>query len=301
MLDVDAHARVRGTGDQLGVRGVLQVLEELLQGAGTDEPCAVGLHPGGRGGLRGPLLAPEQGVGVGRSPQGVGGVADGPVAGAAAEVAAQGVQVETVGPALVVGRVLLADDRGAGLRPGGRLGGRAGGLALGPVVLGGHGADEARGAVAALGASPERHLLLDGVQRRRRAGAARGAEALCGDDLLTVEGGGGGQAGVDGGPPAASIAVRPGHQHRAGTALALGAALLGPGQSLAAQPVQQPGVRAEPVTAPGTTVDRHSDVAHACCSSVHATGRDLESGGSPGVPGALWRRTSAIRRCSPGR
>ena len=118
--------------------------------------------------------------------------------------------------------------------------------AVRPVELGGHAADEARRAVAALRPAADGHLALHRVQ------GARLAEALGGDDLLAVEREHRHEAGVQRGPAGAARTVRqsavrsvlgPGDQHRAGAALALGAALLGAGQTLVAQPVQRGDVR----------------------------------------------------------
>jgi hypothetical protein len=98
---------------------------------------------------------------------------------------------------------------------------------VGAVVLRGHAADEPRSAVAALGAAAHRHLALDRVQGVRRA------EALGGDDLLAVERGRGDQARVDGRPlRAVGVGVVGAGDHDgARAALALGAALLGPGEA----------------------------------------------------------------------
>src|SRR5699024_1330475 len=87
---------------------------------------------GRRGGGR--LLAScgDRVIGLGLA-EGVGGVADGSVARAAAEVAGQGVEIEAVGPAMMIGRPGSARD---GVR-----------CAFGSVVFRGHRADEAGGAV----------------------------------------------------------------------------------------------------------------------------------------------------------
>ena len=110
------------------------------------------------------------------------------------------------------------------------------------VVLGGHRADEAGRAVAALGTAGPGHLLLHGVQ------VGGGSQPFGGDDLLAVEGGGGDQAGVDRHPAralageGAGAAVGPGDHDGAGTALTFGAALLAAGESVVAQGVQGTGV-----------------------------------------------------------
>ena len=155
-------------------------------------------HPGRRGrGRRCGAPGGERVVG-GRRLQRLRRVQDRPVAGAAAQVAAE--------------RVV----------PG--LGGRARDGPVAPVVLRGHRAHEARRAVAALRPAAHRHLALDGVQRVRLP------EALGRHDLLAVEGQRGDQAGVERGP-LRRVAVGPGDEDRAGPALALGAALLGAGEA----------------------------------------------------------------------
>ena len=177
----------------------------------------------------------------------VGGVLDRPVAGAATEVAAHGVQVEAVGTVLAL-RVLDVAEGLVGVV------GRLRVLTpVGPVVLGRHAADEAGRAVAALGPAADRHLLLHRVEGRRRA------ETLGGDDLLAVEGGRRDEAGVDRRPLRAGlgvVVVRPGDEDGARAALALGAALLGAGQADVAQPVQRRGVGGDAVQGAGPAVDR---------------------------------------------
>ena len=81
-----------------------------------------------------------------RAAERVRGVADRAVAGAAAQVAAEGVQVEAVGSVLVVDG------------PPGE------GRAVAPVVLRRHPADEAGRAVAALRSAPHGQLVLHGVE-----------------------------------------------------------------------------------------------------------------------------------------
>ena len=158
-------------------------------------------RPGRRRGRGGGIAAPRQPVVDAGLGERLGGVADRPVAGAAAEVAADGVQVEA--------------------------------LAVLAVVLRRHAAHEARRAVAALRAPALRQLTLHRVQVVGRA------EPLGGDDLLAVERERGQQAGVDRRPLAAAVVgARAGDEHRAGPALALRAPLLGPGQPDPAQPVE---------------------------------------------------------------
>src|SRR5699024_11048581 len=138
-------------------------------------PVAAEFAPGGVGAVEiggrrggGRLLAScgDRVIGLGLT-EGVGGVADGAVARAAAEVAGQGVEIEAVGPAVTIGSPSSAGD---GI-----------GRAFGPVVFGGHRADEAGGAVAALGSAAHRHLLLNGVD------ALGVGQPLGGDDFLAVE------------------------------------------------------------------------------------------------------------------
>src|SRR5690606_16404324 len=156
--------------------------------------------------------------------QGVGGGRGRRVAGAPAQVARRGGEAEAVGPDLVLARTLV-----------GRALVRA---PAGTVELGGHGADEARRAVAALRTAAHGHLALHGVER---VGAA---QALDGADLLAVQGGHGDEAGVDGDPLGGWLAVRARARHEdgAGAALPLGAAFLGAGQASVAEPVQRGGV-----------------------------------------------------------
>jgi hypothetical protein len=143
-------------------------------------------------------------VAVRRGAERLGRVQDRPVAGAAAQVAGERVVVEH-----------------PGLAP------------AGAVVLRRHAADEARGAVAALRPAAHRHLLLHGVQ------GVRVAETLRGHQLLAGERRGRHQARVDRRPLGRGIDTGTGEQHRAGTALALGAAFLGARQPDAAQPVER--------------------------------------------------------------
>src|SRR5690606_26710147 len=140
---------------------------------------------------------------------GEGGVADGPVPRAAAQVAGQGVEVEAVGAHLVAVRLAV---RGPGT--------------LRAVVLRRHRADEPGGAVPALGAAAGGHLALDRVEVALPARARRPAQALRGDDLLALVGERGWQARVDRGPPGALLAVGTGDEHGAGTALPLRVPLL---------------------------------------------------------------------------
>ena len=129
----------------------------------------------------------------------------------------------------------------------------AGGSAVGAVVLGGQAADEARGAVAALRATPHRQLALHGVQ------VVRGAEPFDGEDLLAVERGGRHEAGVDRRPLGrcfAAIGRGACDEHSAGPALTLGAALLGTGQALGAEPVEGVRRRGDPPESQREPVDR---------------------------------------------
>ena len=146
VADVDLHAQVGGAGDQADFGCLLQVIEELVERGGADEARGGRVDPGiarFRGGLF--LPTPQQVRLLGLT-QGVGGVADGAITGAAAEVAAQGVQVEPVGAAFVIRGVLLALGVRAGFLAVGVIGRRA----FGAVVFRGHRAHETGGAVAAL-------------------------------------------------------------------------------------------------------------------------------------------------------
>jgi hypothetical protein len=103
----------------------------------------------------------------------------------------------------------------------------------GPVIFGGHRADESRRAVAALRATAFGHLALDRVQLPR---PVESAQALGGDDLLLVERRGRHQAGVDRDPARAVLPVVAGDQDRARAALAFRAAFLAASEAAGAQP-----------------------------------------------------------------
>ena len=208
---VGLDAPVGGAGDHRRVGVLGQQGERLGEVGRAGEPR----HPGRGDRRRRAGLPLGQRVRRGGCAERPGRVPDRAVAGAAAEVAADGVQVEAVGAVLRVGLVVRR--------------------AVGAVVLRGHRADEAGRAVAALRPAADRELGLDRVQ------VVGVAEPLGGDDLLAVEREGRHQAGVDGRPPAA-VTVGPRHQDGAGAALALGAALLGAGQPEAAQEVERVGV-----------------------------------------------------------
>src|SRR6185503_15594183 len=126
-------------------------------------------------------------------------------------------------------------------------------------------ADEARRAVAALGAAAVRHLPLHRVQRARRA------ETLGGDQLLAIQREHRHQARVQCGPEGATLAVGPGHHHRAGTALALRAALLGAGQPLVAQPVERGDVRLDIDHRALFAVDHNAGCRHDAVPSLQVT------------------------------
>ena len=195
--DVDLDAPVGRAGDEHGVRVLGQQGRAPRRGRRGGRRCP-SVRPAGcaAGGRRGSQPRGIRVV-VGGLAEGVGGVADGAVAGAAAQVAATG----------RAGRTRWARARGraasAGLvRRGGRpwpfwegsgRGSRTGAPAL-AVVLGRHAADEARRAVAALRPTAHRHLVLHRVE------GVGAAEALGGDDLLAVECRRRHQARVDGGP-----------------------------------------------------------------------------------------------------
>ena len=164
-------------------------------------------------------------------------IANRPVPGAAAQVAAQRMQVEPVRPDV---GVRLAGERVA-VRPG---------HPVAPVVLPRHAADEAGRAVAALRPAARRHDLLHRVQR------LGGTEALGGHDLLSAERLGGDEARVHCGPRRArGIRARRGDEHRARAALALGAPLFASGQAARAQPVEGVGVHRHAVERAERTVD----------------------------------------------
>ncbi len=245
----ELDALVGAAGDQHGVRVLGQQLERLRQVGRAPERAVLAVDardPRGRGRL---LLPGRDLVAVFGHTQGVCRVLDRPVAGAAAQVAGEGVQVEAVGTALVVVR------GGTGCRV------RLGRGAPGTVELRGHRADEAGRAVAALRAAALGHLLLHRVQALWRA------QALGRDDLLAVQRGGGHEAGVDGGPPAA-LAVGATDEDRAGTALPLRAALLGAGEAMAAQPVQGGEVCLGLLAGVAAAVDGDLDT----CRSVNCSG-----------------------------
>src|SRR4029079_1074429 len=114
---------------------------------------------------------------------------------------------------------------------------------------GGHAADEAGGAEAALGAAAHRHLVLDRVQGGGRA------QTLGGYAVLAVEPGGRGEAGVDGDPLGRPGDARTGYQDRAGAALPLGAAVLAAGDTATAQTVQRRRMGRDAGERHGLTVD----------------------------------------------
>ena len=233
-----------------------------------------------------------------RRPEGVGRVSDRPVPGAPAQVAGQRVQVETVRPVLVLGgagSVQLVGGRRAGPdRPSAHRGCGGRGLPPGPVVLGGHRADEARRAVAALRAAALRHLALHRVQPPDRGPA----QALRGHDLLLVERRGRHQAGVDRDPAGAVWSVLARDQHRAGAALALGAAFLAARQPAAAQPLEQRDVTADLAELTSPAVDHQSGL-HRTRSCLrrrrHSVGRH-----SVGRPAATVCRPAAVRQAHAG-
>ena len=117
---VHLDAPVGAPGDHGRVRPLGQQRDRLGQVGGPDELGVAGPHPGGRRGGRGRRAAPGQRVVRGRGSEGVGGVPDRAVTGAAAQVPAQRVQVESVRPVLVIGRRALPVAAGgrAGVRSG---------------------------------------------------------------------------------------------------------------------------------------------------------------------------------------
>ena len=183
--DVDLHAPVRAARHHGGVGPLGQQRDGFAEVDGPGEPGLADRHPGARGRRSSRGAAAGETVVSGRRPERVGRVADRPVPRAAAEVAAQCVQVEPVGAVLVVAR-------------------RCGRWWTGPprsavraVVLGSHAADESGRAVAALGTTADGHLPLHRVQ------GARAAEPLGRDDLLAVQRENRHEAGVQCRPPGA--------------------------------------------------------------------------------------------------
>ncbi len=253
---------VGGAGDQDRVGAVREQLKCRGQIGGTHELGIAGADPRRTRGGRRLVAALGQGVVGPGLPEREGGVLDRAVARAPAQVAAQRVQVEAVRPVLLVGlgagRVGVGEAVAAAHLGRARCAVRP--AAAGPVVLRGHAAHESRGAVAALGATTHRNLVLDRVQ------GTRGAESFGGQHLLAVEAGRGDQTGVDGYPLGAPVTGRGGASDHdgAGAALALGTAFLAPGQAAAAQPVQGRGVRGDAGEPLGSSVDRHSGCAHPC-------------------------------------
>ena len=219
-------------------------VERLGEVGGTGEPVDPGRHRRGRG-ARLPLGQRVHGCGTA---EGAGRVADRAVAGAAAEVAGDRVQVEPVRPC----------------------------LAVGPVVLRRHRAGEAGRAVAALGAACGGEPGLDRVQLLGRA------EPFRGDDLLPVEREGRHQAGVDR-RPAAAGPLGAGDHHGAGTALALRAALLGAGETEAAQEVERVGVGGRPGERARLPVDGDLRIRHVLSPRAAQTSHGSGSHGSPVV------------------
>ncbi len=167
--EVGLDAPVGAARDDGGVGTSLDQGQRLGEVCGSGEPVDPRRHHVGsrRGDPFGQMVAGR------RRWECPGRVADRPVAGAAAQVAAHRVQVEAVRAVL---GVLVA------------------GCPVRPVELRSHAADEPRRAVAALRPAPLGHLPLDGVQ------VIGSAEPFGGDDLLAVEGQRRHQAGVDRGP-----------------------------------------------------------------------------------------------------
>ena len=287
-------------GHQPRVRVRRQQPEGLGQ-IGRADVAALGARGRGGGGRgRGFGQPGQQRVAGLRRPEGVGRVPDRPVPGAPAQVAGQRVQVETVRPVLVLGGAgsvqlvggagsvqLVGGWRVGPDRPSARRGCGGRGLPPGPVVLGGHRADEARRAVAALRAAALRHLALHRVQ------PPGPAQALRGHDLLLVERRGRDQAGVDRDPAGAVWSVLARDQHRAGAALTLGAAFLAARQPAAAQPLEQRDVTADLAELTSPAVDHQSGLhrARSCLRRRrHSVGR----------PAATVRCPAAVRQAHAG-
>src|SRR5262249_39828423 len=141
------------------------------------------------------------------------------------------------------------------------------------VVLGGHRADEARRAVAALRTTAVDHLALDRVQ------PSRPAQALRRHDLLPVERRGRHQAGVDRDPAGPARPAVPGARPRAAAALALGAPFLAAGQPAAAQPLQQGDVTADLAELTGPAVDHEPGLTRPVLSRPGLSGPGLSRPG----------------------
>ena len=276
MAQVDVHVPVGAAGEQSGAGVPGQQVEGVGQGK---RPVKIALRRdefsrlGRRGRLRAPL---REGVFPVWCAEGIRRVTNGAVAGAAAEVAAQGVQVEAVGGAVLLGGALA-------------------------VVLGGHARHEAGGAVAALRAAAPGEFALHRVEVRRRT------EPLGGHDFLPAECCQRDEAGVDAFPAGAcalavrcAFPVRPGDEHRAGAAFALGAAFLAAGQALVAQPMQQRGVGGHVPDPPRGAVDGQLECVHGPPLIGREKKKDGPSGGfsmrpGPGVGAGAWLTHEADR------
>ena len=228
--EVDLHAPVRAARHHRRAGVVGEDRKGPVEVRRTRELAVRRRHQGRRRRWRRCGESRRQRVGGVRRAEGERGVPDRPVAGAAAEVAAQGLEVE----------------RGRRLGPVPR----AGLTSPVTVVLRRHAADEPWRAVAALRPPTLCHLALNRVQ------PLRAAEPLGGHDLLAVVCRGGDEARVER-HPARPRAVRPRHEHRARSALTLGAPLLGAGQPQPAQEVEQRGVDRKPRQRPRRSVDGH--------------------------------------------
>ena len=107
---------------------------------------------------------------------------------------------------------------------------------------------------------------------------------------------------------AVAVGVRPGDQHRAGAALALGAALLGAGQALVAQPVERGDVRLDPGDGALLAVDGHgrgASFGRLRSSGCRGGGRGPSGSGSRRPPAGrtgAWRswRSRSARSRAPG-
>ena len=266
-LDIDLHTPVGAAGQQHGVGFFGKDLQGLVQ---IRRPAETAQIPrGGIGALdvgswwfQDRLSLPGcQGVFGFRCAQCVGGIADRTVPGAAAEIARQRVQVESIRSALVRLAIARADCGLAG--------------ALGAVVFGGHGAHESGSAISALGSAAVGHLFLHRVHRRDAA------QPFGGDDFLAIKCCGRQQAGVHC-RPSAALPVTACHQDGAGAAFALGAAFLASDQSLPAQEIQRVGMRGS-VDFLGRSVDGNQAFCLLCCLGAHAADTSCARV-SPGAP-----------------
>jgi hypothetical protein len=233
--EVDQHPEIGGAGDRHRVRLVGQHLQGLVEGGRSHEslsPGAVSLIDRRRGRW---LLRSTSGhrvVGV-RLGERLSSLENGSIASAPAQIAAERFDVET--------------------------------LAWLPfaIELARHAHDESRCAIATLGTTARSQRRLHRVQ------STGSTEPFRGDDLLTDIRECRRQTRVDRDPLGARQSVDPWarHQHRAGTALPLGTAFLGPGGTMAPHGIEQAGVRGRGSQRDRHAVDGHLRVDHDSSSS----------------------------------